>query len=202
MGVGTTGAGAGVINPLVNTQFQYIDVGVNVTVTPRIHPDHSISMKVTIEVSSVTGEQPIGGINQPVISQRSVDHDIHLQDGEVNVLGGLIERTDTTTISGWPFLSKLPFFRYFFADNNVDHQENEVLIVLTPHIVRLPEITAENLRSIASGSDSNAEISLENAVCLPRFPKRRPCPRKRPLRLRQTLRRILERLLPEQSYHP
>ncbi|MCU1341550.1 MAG: type and secretion system protein [Candidatus Acidoferrum typicum] len=167
-GVGVGGGAGGLVNPLVNTQFQYLDVGVNVDVTPRIHPDHEISLKVNIVVSSVTGHQSIGGIDQPIISQRSIEHDVRLKDGEVNVLGGLIERTDVNTINGWPVLAKLPFFRYFFSSDNVDHQENEVLIVLIPHIVRLPTMTAENLRSIASGTDANAEVRLENVVLAPR----------------------------------
>jgi len=168
VGVGG-GAAGGLVNPLVNTQFQYLDVGVNVDVTPRIHPDHEISLKVNVVVSSVTGHSTIGGIDQPIISQRSIEHDIRLKDGEVNVLGGLIERTDVNNISGWPGLAKLPFFRYFFSGDNIDHQENEVLIVLIPHIVRLPTMTAENLRSIASGTDANAEVRLENVVMAPRM---------------------------------
>ena len=55
------------VNPLVNTQFQYIDVGVNIDVTPRVHPDGDVSMKVTVDVSQITGTSNIGGINQPVI---------------------------------------------------------------------------------------------------------------------------------------
>jgi general secretion pathway protein D len=156
-GVGATNTA---VNALVNTQFQYLDVGVNVDVTPRVHPDHEISMKVNVVVSSVTGTSTIGGIAQPIISQRSIEHDIRLKDGEVNILGGLIERTDTNTVSGWPGFSKIPLFHYLFSGNTVDHQENEVLIVLIPHIVRLPTITAENLRSIASGTDTNAEVEL------------------------------------------
>src|SRR6202521_339296 len=170
VGVGG-GAAGGLVNPLVNTQFQYLDVGVNVDVTPRIHPDHEVSLKVNVVVSSVTGTASIGGISQPIISQRSIEHDVRLKDGEVNVLGGLIERTDVNTINGWPGLAKLPFFRYFFSSDNVDHQENEVLIVLIPHIVRLPTMTAENLRSIASGTDTNAEVRLENEVMAPPVPK-------------------------------
>jgi general secretion pathway protein D len=169
VGVGG-GTGGGLVNPLVNTQFQYLDVGVNVDVTPRIHPDHEISLKVNVVVSSVTGTASIGGISQPIISQRSIEHDVRLKDGEVNVLGGLIERTDVNTINGWPGLAKLPFFRYFFSSDNIDHQENEVLIVLIPHIVRLPTMTAENLRSIASGTDTNAEVHLENVVMAPPVP--------------------------------
>ncbi|MBZ5641313.1 MAG: hypothetical protein LAO19_01010 [Acidobacteriia bacterium] len=176
IGVGATGAGAGVVNPLVNTQFQYLDVGVNVDVTPRIHPNHEISMKVNVVVSSVTGSSNIGGISQPIISQRSIEHDIRLQDGEVNILGGLIERTDSDIINGWPGLAKLPFFRYFFSNDTVEHQDNEVLIVLIPHIVRLPTLTAENLRSIASGSDANAEVRLENEIMAPPVPKAQSAP--------------------------
>jgi len=173
IGVGGTGTGAG-INPLVNTQFQYLDVGVNVDVTPRIHPDHEISMKVNVVVSSQTGSTNIGGINQPIISQRSIEHDIRLKDGEVNVLGGLMEQTDTDSVNGIPGLAKIPFFKNFFSGNTVDHEKDEILIVLIPHIVRLPTITAENLRSISSGTDTNAEVRLEDAVLLPDAAKPQP----------------------------
>ncbi len=176
VGVGTGTGGAGLVNPLVNTQFQYLDVGVNVDVTPRIHPDHEVSLKVNIVVSSVTGTSNIGGISQPIISQRSIEHDIRLKDGEVNILGGLIERTDSDIVNGWPGLAKIPFFKYFFSGDTVDHQENEVLIVLIPHIVRLPSITAENLRSIASGTDTNAEVHLEDEVMAPPIPKAQAAP--------------------------
>jgi general secretion pathway protein D len=165
-----------VINPLVNTQFQYLDVGVNVDLTPRIHPNHEISMKINIVVSSVTGQQSIGGISQPIISQRSIEHDVRLKDGEVNILGGLLSNTDTTTINGWPGLSKLPFFRYFFSSEQTEHQENEILIVLTPHIIRIPQYTAENLRSIASGTDTNAEVHLASEVLAPPLPQAQGAP--------------------------
>lgn len=157
VGVGV-GGGAGVVNPLVNTQFQYIDVGVNIDVTPRVHPNGDISMKLSVEVSSITGSSNIGGINQPVISQRKIEHDIRLKDGEVNVLGGLIERTETKNINGIPGMAQLPLFRYLFSDNSNEVKESEVLIVLTPHILRFPSITAENLRTLAAGTDSNARV--------------------------------------------
>lgn len=63
---------------LVNTQFQYIDVGVNVDITPHIHPDGDITLKIALDVSSVINDQPIGGINEPVIGQRKVEHQIRL----------------------------------------------------------------------------------------------------------------------------
>ena len=169
VGIGAVGGGAagGIVNPLVNTQFQYIDVGVNVDVTPHIHPNHEISLKVSVEVSSVTGTATIGGISQPIISQRKIEHDIRLQEGEINILGGLVERTDTKTLSGWPGFSRIPFLRYFFSGETVDHLENEVLIVMIPHIVRLPQITAENLRSLSAGTDQNVQVRRESEVMAP-----------------------------------
>jgi general secretion pathway protein D len=174
-GIGV-GATTGAVNPLVNTQCQYLDVGVNVDVTPRIHPDHEISMKINVVVSSQTGSTNIGGINQPIISQRSIEHDIRLKDGEVNVLGGLMEQTDTDTITGIPGAARVPGFRYLFGNNNVDHEKDEILIVLIPHIVRMPSISAENLRSISSGTDTNAEVRLADAVLLPEPPKAQAAP--------------------------
>ncbi len=157
-GAGGIGQGAGLVNPLVNTQFQYIEVGVNIDVTPRIHPSRDISMKAVIEVSSVAGTRSIGGIEQPVISQRKIEHDIRLREGEVNILGGLVERSETKSISGWPGLSKIPFLRYFFSGETVDTAESEIFIVLIPRIVRLPEITEMNLRGISAGTDTNIQV--------------------------------------------
>jgi general secretion pathway protein D len=162
VGVGV-GTGAGVVNPLVNTQFQYIDVGVNIDVTPRVHPDGDVSMKLSIEVSQITGTSNIGGINQPVISQRKIEHDVRLKDGEVSVLGGLIERTETKNINGIPGLAQLPLFRYLFSDNNNEVKEDEVLIVVTPHIIRFPSINADNLQTVSAGTDSNPRVSRQGA---------------------------------------
>jgi general secretion pathway protein D len=161
------GVGTSSINPLVNTQFQYIDVGVNIDVTPRVHPDGDVSMKLSIEVSSITGTSNIGGINQPVISQRKIEHDIRLKNGEVSVLGGLIERTQTKNLNGIPGVAQVPLLRYLFSDNSTEVKENEVLIVLTPHVLRLPSITAGNLRTLAAGTDTDARVYRENQEGMP-----------------------------------
>jgi general secretion pathway protein D len=162
VGVGV-GGGAGVVNPLVNTQFQYIDVGVNIDVTPRVHPDNQVSMKLSIEISAIAGSSNIGGINQPVISQRKIEHDVRLKEGEVSVLGGLIERTVTDNQNGIPGLAQTPLTKYLFSENSHEVQDNEVLIVLTPHIIRLPSITAANLRTMAAGTDSVVRVYRDDA---------------------------------------
>jgi general secretion pathway protein D len=166
VGVGST-AGAGFVNPLVNTQFQYIDVGVNVEVTPHVHPNRDVSMKIQIEVSSVTGQATIGGIQQPIISQRKIAHEIRLKEGEVSILAGLIDHIDSKTLNGWPGLAKIPVIRYLFAEDSTDRQDNEDLIVLIPRIVRMPEWTRANLRGLYSGTETLPAVKRELDVKAP-----------------------------------
>jgi len=172
VGVGST-AGAGFVNPLVNTQFQYIDVGVNIDVTPHVHPNRDVSMKLLVEVSSVTGYQNIGGIQQPIISQRKIEHEIRLKENEVSILGGLIDRIDTKTLNGWPWLAKIPVMRYLFSTDNVEVQDNEDIIVLIPHIVRMPEWTKANLRGLYAGTESLPGVRKELDV---KSPSANPAP--------------------------
>jgi general secretion pathway protein D len=166
VGVGST-AGAGFVNPLVNTQFQYIDVGVNVDITPHVHANRDISLKVSVEVSSVTGQQPIGGISQPIISQRKIEHEVRLKEGEVSILAGLFERTDTKQLNGWPGLANVPIMRYLFSTDNIEHEENENLIVLIPRIVRMPDWTRANLRAIYSGTETYPGVKREMDIKTP-----------------------------------
>jgi len=166
VGVGGTG-GAGFVNPLVNTQFQYIDVGVNVDVTPHVHPNRDVSLKLVVEVSSVTGQALIGGISQPIISQRKIEQEIRLKEGEVSILAGLIERIDTKSLNGWPGLEKIPIMRYLFSEDQGEQQDNEDLIVLIPRIVRMPEWTRANLRALYSGSESFPGAKRELEVKAP-----------------------------------
>ncbi len=149
------------VSSLVNTQFQYIDVGLNIEVTPRAHPDGDVSMKFTVEVSSVSGSSTIGNIQEPIISQHKIEHNVRLKDGEVNILGGLIEQSQTNSSNSTPGLASIPGLRYFFSEVSKEVVDDEVLIILTPHILRLSSVTAENLRRIAAGTDSNARVYRE-----------------------------------------
>src|SRR2546429_105498 len=166
VGVGSTG-GAGFVNPLGNTQITYLGVGVDIDLTPRVHPNRDVSLKLKVEVSSHTDNVAIGGITQPVISQRVIEHDIRLKEGEVSILGGLVQQTDSTTLEGWPGLAKLPLLRYLFSHKKTDHLEDEVLIVLTPRIVRIPEWTKANLRPLYSGSETNVQVKRESEIRAP-----------------------------------
>ena len=154
--IGGTGAG---FTPYAQTQFQFADVGVNVDLTPKVHGREDISMDVEIEISNVSGQVTIAGVQQPIISQRKVHHAIRIKEGEVNLLGGLMSTQDIKNLAGIPGLMNIPFFRYFFSSEHVEHQDIELLIALIPHIVRAPEYTEVNLRGVSAGSDAVVKLT-------------------------------------------
>ncbi len=162
------GIGGVGINPLVNTQFQFQDVGVNLDVTPHVHANREITLELVVEISSVTGRVNIGGIEQPIFGQRKIEHTIRLREGEVSILGGIVERSKDVSLEGWPGFARIPFLRYLFSTENVTERENEVLIVLTPRVIRLPEISELSRRAMAIGTDTN--ISLPRPAVRVRLP--------------------------------
>jgi general secretion pathway protein D len=164
------GIGGVGINPLVNTQFQYLDVGVNIDVTPRIHADGDVSMKISMDVSSVTGTQNIGGISQPIIGRKTIEHEIRLKDGEVSLLGGIFEDQQTRSLSGIPGLSQIPILKYFFSQTQTDHSQNEIVFVLIPHIVREPEFSALNERALSVGTANSIHLSRRSYPETPAAP--------------------------------
>src|SRR5208337_4964250 len=115
------GIGGVGINPLVNTQFQYIDVGVNIDVTPHVHSNREVSLKIVMEISSQTGTASIGGITQPIIGQKKVDlGEIRLRDGESSLIGGILDDSQTKSLSGIPGLAQIPILRYLFGQIQTD----------------------------------------------------------------------------------
>jgi general secretion pathway protein D len=152
------GIGGVGINPLVNTQFQYTDVGVNIDITPKVHAGREVTLKVLMDISSVTGQSNIGGISQPVIGQRKIEHEIRLKEGEVNILGGIFEDNETRSLSGIPGLSQIPILKYFFSQTNTDHSTNEIVFALIPHIIRSRDVTDLNERALEVGTASAIEL--------------------------------------------
>ena len=152
------GIGGAVVSPLVQTQFQYTDVGVNLDITPKVHENSEITLKVRVEISAVTQQVDIGGIKQPIIGQRVIEHDIRLREGEINILGGIFQQQKVETVSGIPGLSQIPLLRYLFSNVSDNIAEDEILIVLQPHVVRRLDITALNRTTL--------DVGTENAVRL------------------------------------
>lgn len=136
----------------VNTQFQYLDVGVNIDITPYVHAGNEVTLKMSLEVSSVTGSVNIGGFSQPQIGQRRIEHEARLKDGEVNLIAGILNDTETSSLSGYPGLIKIPILKYLFGQDNKQRNESEIVFAVIPHIVRGYETNEENLKEIDLGS--------------------------------------------------
>jgi general secretion pathway protein D len=162
------GIGGVGINPLVNTQFQYLDVGVNIDITPRVHAGGEVSLKLSLDVSAVTSYVSIGGISQPVIGQRKIENEVRLKDGEVNLMGGMMEDTRTKALTGIPGLASIPILKYLFAQDTSDHSTNEIVFVLIPHIIRGPDTSHGNADMLDVGT-ANA-LALRHSSSKPAAP--------------------------------
>lgn len=155
----TTGGGTAAqpgFGLLASTQFQFQDVGVNLDITPHLLSNGEVSLHASIEVSSLGPPANFGGFPEPTFNQRKIEHDIRLKEGEVNLLGGLIESTDTRTVSGTPGLGQLPLLRYLFSTERHERVETEVLVMLTPRVIRLPEFVAEGTKRLSGAEGEMA----------------------------------------------
>lgn len=157
---GTTGTAAGGYGLLASTMFQFQDVGVNLELTPHLLADGEVAIHASIEISSLGSPITIGGLSEPTFGQRKIEHDIRLKEGEVNLLGGLIQSTETRSRSGTPFLSDIPLLHYFFSTEHRERAETEVLVMLTPRVVRLPEppLTAGGSLPAPVGAAAGPEV--------------------------------------------
>jgi general secretion pathway protein D len=148
--VGATGT------PVVN--FQFVDVGVNLDITPRVLLNREVSMTVMVQVRALAGDRDVGGVTQPVLTNRQVQHEIRLVEGETNILGGIITDTEATSLSGLPGLKNIPIVRYFFSQERKSRDQTEIIIMLTPHILRMPNIREVNLRGLNTGSETSPRL--------------------------------------------
>ena len=142
----------------VQTQFQYLDVGVNIDMTPTVHYDREISLKMKIEVSAQNGSVTITGVTEPIISQRTIEQVIQLREGEPSILAGILQKQDTHSVNGTPGLGEIPFLKYFFSTQGKEQQSDEIVFLLIPHIVRTSILTEDNTKPIYTGTSQTIEL--------------------------------------------
>ena len=157
---GSYSAGAAITSASlgVQTQFQYLDVGVNIDMTPTVHYDREISLKMKIEVSAQNGSVTITGVTEPIISQRTIEQVIQLREGEPSILAGILQKQDTHSINGTPGLGEIPFLKYFFSTQGKEQQSDEIVFLLIPHIVRSSILTEDNTKPIYTGTGQSIEL--------------------------------------------
>ena len=153
-----TGAATAVVSSLVNTQFQYQDVGVNIEMTPTVHFDHDVTLNIKIEVTSQSGSVTISGVTEPILSQRVVNQVIRLREGEASILGGIQDNQEEQNWTGIPGLSSIPILKYVFGSKDHTIQNDEIVFAVVPHIVRSQELDQANLRAIDTGSGQSIDL--------------------------------------------
>jgi general secretion pathway protein D len=146
-----TGAATALVSSLVNTQFQYQDVGVNIEVTPTVHFDRDVTIKMRIEVTAQSGSVTISGVTEPILSQRVAEQTIRLREGEANILGGIQEQQIQDNWSGIPGLSQIPILRYLFGSRDKIRMDDEIVFLVVPHVVRSQDLTPANLQRVDTG---------------------------------------------------
>jgi general secretion pathway protein D len=137
------------------TSFNYENIGVNIDLTPRTHHNDDVSLTLKLELSNISGTG-FGGL--PTFGNRSVTTIIRLKDGETSILGGLIRDDERTTLDGVPGLSDIPVIGRMFAKNHRERQETDIILTLTPHIVRVLDVTEADLRPFRVGRDAGTSF--------------------------------------------
>lgn len=167
----SAGAATGITAGIgVQTQFSYVDVGVNIDMTPTIHLNRDVTLKLSVEVSNQSGSVTISGVTEPIIGQRQTKTTIELKDGEPCLLAGIITKQDNSSISGTPGLSQIPILKYIFGSNFKENAQDEVVFILIPHIVRESVLTRQNTRLIDTGTSGQVQIRRSAAALDQLFP--------------------------------
>ena len=130
------------------TSFNYENIGVNIDITPRTHHDDEVSLALKVLVSTISGT---GFGDLPTFGNREINTVIRLSDGETNLLAGLIRDDERRTAAGVPGLSDLPIVGRLFGHNRRESQETDIILTLTPHIVRILELSEDDLRPFRVG---------------------------------------------------
>ena len=138
------------------TSFNYEPIGVNIDITPRMHHDDAVTLALKIELSSISGTG-FGGL--PTFGSRSIDTVIRLKDGETNMLAGLIRDEERTSLASIPGLGDIPVIGRLFGYNRKETQETDIILTLTPRIVRVLNLTEEDLQPFRMGRDGGAPVT-------------------------------------------
>ena len=139
------------------TSYNYENIGVNIDITPRTHHDGQVSLALNILVSSISGTG-FGGL--PTFGNREINTVIRLQDGETNLLAGLIRDDERDVLEGIPGLSDIPLVGRLFAHTRRQTQETDIVLTLTPRIIRALDLSEDDLRPFRVGRTGTATTGI------------------------------------------
>jgi general secretion pathway protein D len=170
----------GGVNQQPITSFTYEPIGVNIDLTPRLHHNDEVTLTVKVEVSNVSGT---GFQDLPTFGNRSISTTIRLKDGETNMLAGLIRDDERRSLSGLAGLGDVPIIGRLFARNSKETQQTDIILMLTPRIIRVLELTEADLRPFRVGrtdTGSVIDLPLPQQPSVPGGPPRDPAPPRDP----------------------
>jgi general secretion pathway protein D len=142
------------------TSYTYRNIGVNIEITPRAHLDNDVTLTLKLKVNSISG---VGFGGLPTFGNREVNTQIRLRDGETNMLAGLIRDDERKSLDGIPGISDLPLVGHIFGHSKNQRDQTDVILMLTPHIVRVLDLTEDDLRGFVVGPNSAAGSGGFNA---------------------------------------
>jgi general secretion pathway protein D len=149
------------------TSYNYENIGVNIDITPRIHMDNSVSLAMKITVTSISGTG-FGGL--PTFGNREITTQLRLKDGETNMLAGLIRDDEMKLHEGIPGIGDLPGVGHLFGHSRNERNQSDIILMLTPHIVRTLDLKEEDLRSFLMGRDLGTASGGTIELPLPGLP--------------------------------
>jgi general secretion pathway protein D len=153
------------------TQFDYRTIGVNIGITPRTHPNDDVTLVLNIELSSL-GAAGFDGL--PTFGSRNISTSIRLKDGETNILAGLIREDERTQKETIPGLGDVPLLGNLFARNHKEAEQTDVVVMLTPHIIRVLDMTEDDLRPLRLPREGGGAAILQPSPILPAIPSPQP----------------------------
>jgi len=159
------------------TSYTLQQVGVQLDIVSKVLLNREVSLAFTVTVRALAGERKINNETSiSVFSNRIVAHTIRLAEGETNILGGIISKTESDSMAGIPGLKDIPFLKFIFGSEHKTQDEAEVIIMLTPHIIRMPNITEDDVRGIIVGGENNLRMRPDygTPAALPAVPAPRP----------------------------
>jgi len=157
--------GGAAVNPL--SSYQYKDVGVNIDMTPRVTLEGDIVLDLVVDNSSVGQDRAVAGQLVPSFGQRKVTTRLRLRDGESNLLAGLLREDERKSLNGFPGAIHLPVLKQLFSANDASIAQTDIVMLLTPHIIRTSEITVEDLKPLYIGSQQNLGLGGPPALIAP-----------------------------------
>ena len=145
------------------TSFQYRTVGIKLELTPQVNAGGDVTLEMTAEFSTLGADRNVGTgqnpLNVPTFLTRNITGILRIKDGETSLVGGLIQRNEQDTLQGLFGLQSIPILNKLFTSRKKQNDDQEVLLSITPHVVRAPKVTEKDLLPLYVGTVESPRVN-------------------------------------------